>query len=575
MKTLLKKTEIALQYGNRPLKFDKTPILTGYEGESHFSAYDGVILTFNGFLREEIPDGVRGPALGVIDHLAKEYAIRHVIIRYFLEDDTVSICEVPILNSDLQGGFLLKRQKVLKKSGTDDNGAPFTDTFSIDDFEIGKELPIYGKAYNIVACDLFTENFAKKHLNRSFTPTGETLPSDPYAHAREVVMKHLATASQHKENSDAWLKEKYRRFVSDYGKVLRFYCVWDDTDNMYGDLKAYEIHYYLVDDSVEIRHHGKNSTHDTQSLLVRRTMLPKKITGIYDLAGTTPLGTEVDAKVPKPEMFYSWRDIKVGSVVNVLGRKFIIYDIDGYTRDFYKQHGFSDTELKPIQSPIERFEEEHKRVVLDRSVCDDTFMFKKMPVRHINIFKILQNNGKTMCFRAQLITDRSDDQDRSFVLTFKLADEVVAVFEPAGRAEGTVGGGKIAERALVVNPETGEFYTAADFFVGAEIAIYGRTYLLTEADEFAYNWMQEHASEFPYGDLKLINSKLASSRNSIKTKIATGFGSKETCSLENFKQALLEATSTINAHEAITLSRQYAADSKHQTVNVQKFLQEF
>jgi hypothetical protein len=35
-------------------------------------------------------------------------------------------------------------------------------------------------------------------------------------------------------------------------QVLRFFTVWDDRDSLYGDLLHFKVHYYLVDDSMEI-----------------------------------------------------------------------------------------------------------------------------------------------------------------------------------------------------------------------------------------------------------------------------------------------------------------------------------
>lgn len=40
----------------------------------------------------------------------------------------------------------------------------------------------------------------------------------------------------------------------DYDRyVLRFFCYWDDTDNMFGDFREMVFYYFLVDDIIEIR----------------------------------------------------------------------------------------------------------------------------------------------------------------------------------------------------------------------------------------------------------------------------------------------------------------------------------
>jgi hypothetical protein len=40
---------------------------------------------------------------------------------------------------------------------------------------------------------------------------------------------------------------KYKR------QTLRFYAVWDDRESLYGDLLAFRIHYFLADDTIEVR----------------------------------------------------------------------------------------------------------------------------------------------------------------------------------------------------------------------------------------------------------------------------------------------------------------------------------
>ena len=50
--------------------------------------------------------------------------------------------------------------------------------------------------------------------------------------------------------------EKYdtlKQFLDHDRHVLRFYCYWDDTDNMFGDQRQMVLHYFLADDTIEIR----------------------------------------------------------------------------------------------------------------------------------------------------------------------------------------------------------------------------------------------------------------------------------------------------------------------------------
>jgi hypothetical protein len=44
--------------------------------------------------------------------------------------------------------------------------------------------------------------------------------------------------------------------------VLRFTALWDDRDKLYGDLLTFRIHYFLADDTIEVR---ENTIHCTRT----------------------------------------------------------------------------------------------------------------------------------------------------------------------------------------------------------------------------------------------------------------------------------------------------------------------
>ena len=75
--------------------------------------------------------------------------------------------------------------------------------------------------------------------------------------------------------------EKYdtlKQFLDHDRHVLRFYCFWDDTDNMFGDKRDLVLHYFLADDTIEIREViPPNSGRDAVPTFLRRGKLPKMI----------------------------------------------------------------------------------------------------------------------------------------------------------------------------------------------------------------------------------------------------------------------------------------------------------
>ena len=68
------------------------------------------------------------------------------------------------------------------------------------------------------------------------------------------------------------------KFLKNDRKVLRFRCVWDDTERLYGELNEYILHYYLADDTIEIRNVFKpNGGRDKVPTLMSRQKLPRNL----------------------------------------------------------------------------------------------------------------------------------------------------------------------------------------------------------------------------------------------------------------------------------------------------------
>jgi hypothetical protein len=52
----------------------------------------------------------------------------------------------------------------------------------------------------------------------------------------------------------------YMKFLQWDTKVLRFFCVWDDRQSMYGDQRKFVLRYYLADDTLDmVEEHVANS----------------------------------------------------------------------------------------------------------------------------------------------------------------------------------------------------------------------------------------------------------------------------------------------------------------------------
>lgn len=59
-------------------------------------------------------------------------------------------------------------------------------------------------------------------------------------------------------------------------QVLRFFCLWDDRQALFGDRRPYRLHYFLEDGSCEILETQEaNSGRESFPVFLRRGLLPK------------------------------------------------------------------------------------------------------------------------------------------------------------------------------------------------------------------------------------------------------------------------------------------------------------
>lgn len=59
-------------------------------------------------------------------------------------------------------------------------------------------------------------------------------------------------------------------------QVLRFYCMWDDRQKMYGDRRRLRLHFYLEDSTAEILEDvEQNSGREHFPVFLQRGQLPK------------------------------------------------------------------------------------------------------------------------------------------------------------------------------------------------------------------------------------------------------------------------------------------------------------
>ena len=266
------------------------------EYEPDYVKLDKKVLRYYGYLKESI-----------VEKELESGRIRLLVIYYYLTDDTISIVDTRQENSGIpQGGFLV-RGKIYKDDGS---------LLRFQDFKIGGDIMIYSKVVRIYDADKFTRDFcAANGINLG--PKQE-LPEDPFIKKMTTKPKLVKDniMKEYLEYSMGGGKVKSaKQFLENDRKVLRYYAKFEGL--------KYIIHYYLSDDTVEIREvNYNNSGRDPFPLLLTRNKLPKKF--------FIPQPGE-----DGPTDFYKESDIEPFMTLWAFNRPFQILGCDEFTSDYY------------------------------------------------------------------------------------------------------------------------------------------------------------------------------------------------------------------------------------------------
>eukprot|EP00350_Pseudokeronopsis_sp_OXSARD2_P005458 CAMPEP_0170553544 /NCGR_PEP_ID=MMETSP0211-20121228/11378_1 /TAXON_ID=311385 /ORGANISM="Pseudokeronopsis sp., Strain OXSARD2" /LENGTH=339 /DNA_ID=CAMNT_0010861953 /DNA_START=370 /DNA_END=1392 /DNA_ORIENTATION=+ len=338
----------------------------------------------------------------------ENFRIRKLLVFYYLEDNTIMISEPKEMNSGTPQGVFLKRQMVLKQDGT---GLPLAPT----DFVVGLDCGIYGRTIRIYDCDQFTREFFEnmgylkqrdsKSPEDNFTKNLKHAPLKKDTEMKDFLEKSLGggkVASQ-------------KQFLDNDRKVLRFFTKCDDM--------PYVIHYYLADDTVEIREvHHANDGRGSFAQLLKRQKLPKSFAANY--LARTSLETTTS-----PAMKFSLEVSSMHSEGSSESKEWMISlrTIKGEVLEYFDLGGVEfprPRDPKPMQIPPHNgFGDE---------VDSLGYVYKLLPDKpKRDFFKYVDNDKKVLRFTARFNTRVPEDLDRRFIIAFFLSDDTISIFEPA------------------------------------------------------------------------------------------------------------------------------------------------
>uniref|UniRef100_A0A8D0FDQ8 EF-hand domain containing 1 n=1 Tax=Strix occidentalis caurina TaxID=311401 RepID=A0A8D0FDQ8_STROC len=320
----------------------------------------------------------------------------------------------------------------------------------------------------------------------------EKMVFDPYTELRRMPVRKYITPSDF---------DQLKQFLTYDKQVLRFYATWDDTNSIFGENRPYVIHFYLADDTVEVREvYRQNDGRDPFPILIKRQRLPKTFA---DKKKTFP-SCVLEISDQEVLEWFTAKDFAVGKTITLLGRTFFIYDCDEFTRNFYRDK-FGITDFQPVEIKKKSLEEVPRVIppyngfgVLEDSLQNCFSLFPKPPRK--DIIKMLENDHKVLRYQVALESPNPEDRKRRFILSYFLSNDMISIYEPPVRNSG-ITGGKYLGKTRVAKPgsttENPTYYEPSDLTIGSTIEVFGHRFVITDADEYVLNYMESNAESFP------------------------------------------------------------------------------
>lgn len=533
-----------------------------------FIAQDKKVLRFGGYFLEAVHESN-----------LENYRVRKCEVFYYLEDDTIQITEPKVENSGILQGNFVKRHRIPMPESDQQGNIQY---FSYLMLNIGAELTFYGRTFHLLTADLFTRQFLQSQ--QIYVPEDEPVPRDPYTELRKAHMARETGADADanygkkqypmKEFMEATLgkfarpSDNLRRFLDHDRHVLRFFAIWDDTDQLYGIKHRYTVHFFLSDNTIEIlESYERNSGCDPFPKLLNRAKLSKD-PAKQACAAVCDEETE-ESLAAQAGNFYSWDDFAIGKHLQIFNRRILLLDADASTREWY------DAQRRPLGKAIVVREEDKPAspfvppVYLGVGSDEDSLqscyhLLPRAPLKSIESL----DTTEVLRFRARFDTAQPEDVDRRFIISVIVSDQSVTIAEPMQRNAGIVSG-KFLERmrikraGVLSRNNTNVYLGLDDFYVGAHVDIAGRTFIIYEMDEYSANYMEAHAAKFPRSDKLVVLRKVRQNidRSEFLARVARHKqrpnNSRHDMDVEDVTALVEDLVPDFAHHDALTLVRSY------------------
>ncbi|ORC85768.1 protein associated with the ribbon compartment of flagellar microtubule [Trypanosoma theileri] len=429
--------------------------------------------------------------------------VRKVCIRYYTQDNSISVIEGKQDNSGIVQSVILSRRQVPKKS--DD----VTNLVTLDDFHIGDSIKLYQREYHILDMDTRSRLYYEKirgekvpealpwpmELDKFTTVMQERLSKSTHRMATSEDMDRKRAIEQqltgiYTKHATEDIIEAQKFLKHNINEHLTFLALWDDRENLSGDLRYCAIRIYLENDTVEImENRPENSGRDGSIILLRRQRVPRPGVDIQK----SRFQEHTFGVIMKRDFLVA-EDIQIGSTYIIHGRPYYIYDADTSTREYMKkEYGIElapAVDINPfiksdMKEPVRFYPPPPNGFGSEREKRANWVSLTAKPPRQ-DLAKWEKEKGRVMRFLAKLSKPLvPGDEKREFVISFHRATDELEIFEKPERNSGFIAGRFLAKGIYRKELPNGSstLYTPDDFEVGKEIIIMERPFKLLAMDE--------------------------------------------------------------------------------------------
>lgn len=374
-------------------------------------------------------------------------------------------------------------------------------------------LNVYGRVFRIVDTDDFTKRFYSNEGVALNAP--ESYPDDPFVKTRAMITmkQNPPDLAEQKNYIEVMLKggrpnKNLESFLKSDRHVLAFNILWEDTSYDGGD-KFYILNFFLSDQSVEVKEINEaNNGKIPFPMLLKRKKLAKQ-----------PILTHYPGMSLRTEEYYTPQDLVIGSRVHIFGRDCLVYDVDAFTREWFKE--VLGVTMDPIQLKKARPNIMYQPVppYNGYGTAEDSlgsvYSLQPKPPK-IDMKKMFKQDMHVLRFESKLISTEPDDEARRFIVSFYCGDDTIQVYEVCDKNSGRLGG-KFMERKKHHNPVNHAYYSERDFLLGQTIFLGGFKFQLLKADEYSEKYMEDNPDNFQQASLTHVITKIKRGANSYKS----------------------------------------------------------